>query len=150
MEKPWILEVPILKTLSITLLLIHCIGIPLIFCLASYPNFFVNTDFIKLVFITTSFGAIFTCCAFFLLFLKETVVNRFGAYDIKLYETILLEILICYFIADIVAICFYLIMGNIIALDFFILAFGGGLVTIYLNTLTHKKETSANPVDNEQ
>ncbi|NQX38503.1 hypothetical protein SAMN05421820_101527 [Pedobacter steynii] len=149
MEKPWILEIPILKTLSLTLLAVHCMGIPLVLGINTYPNFFATTDFLKLIFITTSFGVIFTCGIFAILLLKEVISNSYRAYDVKLYETLLVNILICFCLGDLTLIAHYMSDRIILDIPAYTMFFLSGVFGVVMYDVLKKVGNRRNQPDDD-
>lgn len=137
MEKPWIFDVPILKSLSLILLFLHIIGIPLVFCLNLYYDFFKTTDFIKLIVITTAIGAIFTCAIFGILLIREAVARQHNAREVKVYEVILIDVLICYIVVDIVVVLLFFKDSKLVPVHDYIFYHLSVLFSLMLFPLVH-------------
>lgn len=81
--KHWILQIPIFKAFSITIFIVHLIGIPLFYSFIEYRDFFDKTDFLKLIFFTTSIGSIFSTILIILSYLiylagEKSTINDKG------------------------------------------------------------------------
>lgn len=112
-NKHWILQLPIFKVISITILIIHVLGVPLFYSFIEYPEFFNQTDFLKLIFLTTSVGAI---CAIVLIVIGAVIfISSDSSKEEKQDSEVALKVILSLVISSMCLADFVLVMTYLVS-----------------------------------
>ncbi len=102
-----LLEIPLLKLLSLVILFSHIIGIPFIYIYGIDPVLFERMEFIKLIVLTTAGGVILTG-AFSIMILSSLVFRyKTNIFNIGIYSSVLILLNAFYLINDVIIITLY-------------------------------------------
>ncbi len=137
----WLKLITISKFIGISALIIHLIGIPLFFAYVEFKDFYMSTDFLKVISLTTSIGAITIFTFTFILFYCLVIANKKNP-TIKYTEPfrfIASTSTFCLSVADVVLVTTYLVSGQFLLAKSYVIIFAV-LVIFYSIVLIHKPQ----------
>jgi hypothetical protein len=154
-EKHWIFDVPILKGIALTLLFIHVIGIPYLYCLRYANGFFNNVDLIRVLIATTAAGSVFTCGFGILIGLTSLILNKeLRENKLKFFEEVLINLIISYCALDLALLISFSSNNDLLEIKNYILCFIGSQIGLLGSTAfkmrgNRKKEAEELPPTSE-